>query len=275
MDLHAHSHVSDGTLSPAELVARAHAQGVQLFALTDHDELSGLTEAAQRARELDLPFVPGVEISVTWNDVTIHIVGLGIDPSNAQLRAGLEKVRAGRLRRGQVMAEGLAQIGIPNALQGALALADNPNMLSRTHFARWLVANGRCANVREVFKRYLTPGKPGYAPHAWATLSEAVAWIRAAGGTAVLAHPGRYALKPAKMRKLVLEFQYLGGEAIEVATSNHSAEQVQRFTQLALEFGLEGSRGSDFHGPNESHAELGRAPQLPAVLTPVWHRFLG
>ncbi len=273
-DLHAHSNVSDGTLAPSEVVARAHAHGVQIFALTDHDEVAGLAPASQAAQALGLHFVPGVEISVTWSGLTIHVVGLGIDADHVSLRNGLARVRAGRLLRAQSMADGLAQAGIEGAYEGALRHATNREMLSRTHFARWMVQEGRCASVRDVFGRYLTPGKPGYVPHAWATLSEAVSWIRGAGGTAVIAHPGRYALNTTEMWALICEFREAGGEAIEVATSNHSADHIRRFTQLALEFGLEGSRGSDFHGPNESHAELGRSPWLPDRLTPVWHRFL-
>ncbi len=273
-DLHAHSNVSDGTLTPGEVVMRAHAHGVQIFALTDHDEIAGLAPATQVAQELDLRFVPGVEISVTWGGLTIHMVGLGVDPDNVALRNGLARVRAGRLKRAQCMAQGLAQIGIEGAYEGALRYAVNRDMLSRTHFARWMVDVGRCTSVREVFGRYLTPGKPGYVAHHWATLTEAVSWICGAGGTAVLAHPGRYALNTTTLRALICEFREAGGMALEVATSNHSADHIRRFTQLALEFGLEGSRGSDFHGPNESHAEVGRSPWLPDRLTPVWHRFL-
>lgn len=272
-DLHAHSTVSDGTLAPRDVVVRAHAMGVQLFALTDHDEVSGLAEAAATALSLGLHFVNGLEISVTWGGQTIHVVGLGIDPESRELNEALARVRSGRLQRAQGMAEGLASIGIVGALEGALKYAKNRDMLSRTHFARWLVEIGVCSDTREVFGRYLVGGKPGYMPHAWATLTEAVSWIRGAGGTAVIAHPGRYRLNATELWALLSEFREAGGEAIEVATSSHTADQVKRFTQLAREFDFEGSRGSDFHGPNESHAELGRAPHLPDALVPVWHRF--
>ena len=272
-DLHAHSTVSDGTLAPREVVARAHAMGVQLFALTDHDEVSGLVEAGQAARELGLRFINGVEISVTWGGQTIHVVGLGIDPQDAKLIHGLARVRSGRLERARGMAGGLASIGITGAFEGALKFAGNHELVSRTHFARWLVEIGRCADTREVFNRYLVDGKPGYMPHAWATLTEAVSWIRGAGGTAVVAHPGRYRLNATEQWALMCEFREAGGEAIEVATSNHTADQIRRFTQLAREFGFAASRGSDFHGPGESHAELGRSPPLPDALLPVWHRF--
>ncbi|MCX7901300.1 MAG: PHP domain-containing protein [Burkholderiaceae bacterium] len=273
-DLHAHSTVSDGTLAPPALVHLAAQRGVELFALTDHDEIGGLAAAQQAARDIGLRFVPGVEISVTFAGQTVHVVGLGIDAGCAELVAGLARVRAGRLQRAQEMAAQLARVGIEGALEGALAFAGNLNLLSRTHFARWLVASGHCGSVREVFCRYLVAGKPGYVPHRWADLADAVGWIRAAGGVAVLAHPGRYKFDEAGFDALLVAFREAGGEAIEVATSNHDAEQQRRFARVARAFGLEASRGSDFHDPAEAHTPLGGICALPQELTPVWHRFL-
>lgn len=272
-DLHAHSTVSDGTLAPRAVVERAKARGVDLFSLTDHDELGGLDEAAETARRVGLRFVPGVEISVTWSGQTLHIVGLGIDPRNQALARGLADVRAGRLRRAHEIADGLAAVGIPGALDGALSYAGNIDVVSRTHFARWLVAVGVCNDMREVFNRYLVAGKPGYVPHRWARLEQAVQWIRGAGGVAVIAHPGRYKIDETQMDALIAEFRDCGGTAIEVSTSNHGLDQMRRFARLAREHGLEASRGSDFHSPNETHAELGRAQPLPDSLVPVWSRF--
>jgi hypothetical protein len=272
-DLHAHSTISDGTLAPRAVVERAKAQGVELFALTDHDEVGGLAEAAAAAAAVGLRFVPGVEISVTWSGQTIHVVGLGIDPANRTLMQGLADVRSGRLRRAHEMAEGLAAAGIPGALDGALAYAGNLDLVSRTHFARWLVSVGVCDDVREVFSRYLVAGKPGYVPHRWASLQQAVEWIRAAGGAAVIAHPARYKLTDTELWAFVEDFRNAGGVAMEVATSNHTADQVRRFARIAQEVGLEASRGSDFHSPNESHVELGRVAALPGALAPVWARF--
>lgn len=272
-DLHAHSTFSDGTLTPRALVERAHARGVELFSLTDHDEVRGLPEAAAAARELGLRFVPGVEISVTFAGHTVHIVGLGVDAADAALQTGLDQVRSGRTRRAREMADGLAAAGIADAYEGALAYVGNPDLISRTHFARYLVQIGVCADTREVFGRFLIEGKPGYVPHRWASLAQAVQWIAGAGGVAVVAHPGRYKLTPTEMWALFSEFREAGGVAVEVATSNHGADEVRRFAQMAQEFGLEASRGSDFHGPNESHAELGVVAALPYALTPVWHRF--
>lgn len=273
-DLHSHSTVSDGTMRPRELVLRAAQQGVELFALTDHDELDGLAEATACAAQIGLPFVPGVEISVTWAGRTVHVVGLGIDAENPALRDGLAAVRSGRTGRARQMAEQLARAGIGGAFEGALKHVGNPELISRTHFARLLVERGICRDMREVFSRYLVEGKPGYVAHQWARLDQALDWINGAGGVAVLAHPGRYPLGSTELWALAGQFRELGGAALEVVTSNHGTADVQRFTELALEFGFSASRGSDFHGPGESQAEVGRIGVLPYRLTPVWERLL-
>ncbi|SRR5258706_2546455 len=274
VDLHSHSTVSDGTMAPADLVSRAHDRGVQLLALTDHDEVRGLAEARARAEELGLHFVPGVEISVTFAGRTVHIVGLNIDPEHKPLLDGLGFVRSGRMRRAQAMAAALATAGIDDTLAGALRHVANPELVSRTHFARHLVERGVASDVRAVFANYLADGKPGYVPHQWASLAQAVGWINDAGGAAVIAHPGRYRFTETEQWALIEEFKRLGGAALEVATSNHTAEQVQSYARLAREFKLEGSRGSDFHGPGESHAELGATFELPRDLPAVWDRFV-
>lgn len=273
IDLHSHSVISDGVLAPADLVARAHANGVDWLALTDHDELGGLAEARGQAAALGLGFIDGVEISVTWGGITVHIVGLCVDPDNAELQAGLASVRSGRLRRAESMAVELSNVGIEGSLQGALRYAENSAIVGRTHFARFLVASGHARDVKDVFQNYLVQGKPGYVPHQWATLGEAVAWIHAAGGVAVIAHPGRYKLSPPEVRRLLTEFRELGGEGIEVVTGSHSPEQYSKFAAFAQEFGLLASRGSDFHGPGESKVDLGKLPDLPAQLLPVWHNW--
>jgi predicted metal-dependent phosphoesterase TrpH len=269
-DLHCHSTASDGVLTPAALVRRAAERGVDVLALTDHDEVSGLAEAAATATGLGLVFVPGTELSVSWRDVTIHIVGLRIDPASAPLQAGMRRIRAGRRERGMLMGESLARCGIPGAYEGALALAANADMLSRTHFARFLVETERCRDVREVFKRYLTPGKPGYVEHVWASLTDAIELIHAAGGQAVLAHPGRYKVNRGAMRDLLTEFKDRGGDALEVLTSSHTEAQSREFVGYALRFGFLASCGSDFHGPGESWLDFGELPPLPGALTPVW-----
>ena len=274
-DLHSHSFYSDGTMAPGDVARRAADQGVELYALTDHDEVSGLAEAKAAAVERSLAFVSGVEVSVTWGTTTIHVVGLGVNGEDPALRERLAYVRSGRTRRAQGIDAGLAAAGISGALEGALRQAENPKMIGRTHFARFLVEQGVCADVREVFKRYLVEGKPGYVPHRWATLAEAVEMIDAAGGVAVIAHPARYRFDDLALRALLEEFRDAGGTALEVVTSNHTPEDVRRFTKLALEFGFEASSGSDFHGPGESaNVELGRVAPLAPELTPVWHRFV-
>jgi predicted metal-dependent phosphoesterase TrpH len=268
-DMHAHSTVSDGVLTPRAVVERAAAYGVELFALTDHDEVAGLAEAAATACSLALRFVHGVEVSVTWSGTTVHVVGLGIEPQHQPLQRALARVRSGRTERAQQMAAGLTAAGIEDSYEGALRFVRNPDLISRTHFARHLVESGICRDVRDVFKRYLVAGKPGYVPHEWARLDEAVQWIGEAGGVAVLAHPGRY-----RVGELVREFKEAGGVALEVVTSNHTPDQMRRFARMAAEFDLEASRGSDFHGPGEAeNVELNAVPPLPPGLTPVWHRF--
>jgi len=270
-DLHSHSTVSDGTLPPAALAQRAQANGVDLWALTDHDELGGLDEAQRAAAALGLRFVPGVEISVSFAAQTVHIVALGIDPQHAQLRAGLQQIRSGRDQRARDMAHDLEQhLGLRGVYEGALRYAGNPALLSRTHFARFLVENGVCRQTHEVFSRFLTPGKPGYVEHTWATLDEAVAWIAAAGGIAVLAHPGRYRYTEAEEWALLERFRQLGGQGIEVITGSHTAAQARKYAAIALQLGLYASRGSDFHSPGESVCDLGRLPPLPVDLVPVW-----
>jgi 3',5'-nucleoside bisphosphate phosphatase len=270
-DLHCHSNVSDGMLPPEELAARAKANGVELWALTDHDEVSGIRAARQAAAELGLRFVAGVEISVTWAGKTVHIVGLGVDENHPVLVSGLVSVRGGRLRRGHEIAEQLDSAGIPGAFEGALRYAGNPDMIGRTHFARYIVELGVCHSVAEVFQDFLVEGKPGFVPHRWATLDDAVTWIHAAGGRAVIAHPGRYPFDDMRLGALVDHFLQLGGEGIEVVTGSHTPDQYDTFARMARHAGLLASRGSDFHGPAESRVDLGTLPPLPAGLTPVWH----
>ncbi len=269
-DLHCHSRYSDGRLEPAELVRRARDNGVDLLAITDHDELGGLDEAIAAAAELDLPFVPGVEVSVTWGGETIHIVGLLVDHRHPELVAGLEQTRAGRDLRAREMGRSLAAAGIPDTYDGALRHVGNPALVSRTHFARHLVERGVCRQVSDVFRRYLVEGKPGYVAHSWARLADAVGWIRAAGGVAVLAHPGRYPLGAVARRALFEEFRSAGGGALEVLSASHDAGQSRELGRAAIDLGLMASRGSDFHAPGESRIDLGDLPNLPAELTPVW-----
>ena len=271
VDLHSHSAVSDGSLRPAEVVARAAAQGVDVMALTDHDEIGGLAEARLAAQAAGIEFVNGVEVSVTWRGSTVHIVGLRIDPADPTLTGGLESVRSGRIDRARRISEELEAAGISGTFEGALKYAANRCMVGRTHFARFLAEIGVVPDSKSAFKRFLVPGKPGYIPHEWADLATAVGWIRAAGGRAVLAHPGRYGLSSGALVALLTEFRSAGGEAIEVITGSHSPDQYSLFAAVAENHGFLASRGSDFHGPGESRADFGKLPQLPRNLTPVWH----
>ncbi len=270
VDLHCHSTYSDGVLTPDVLVARAAANGVGVLALTDHDEIGGVAQAADAARGLGVQLIAGVEISVTWAGHTIHIVGLNVDPTHPDLLAGLADTRAGRPRRGREMAEQLARAGIPDAWEGALRYVSNPALISRSHFARYLVEIGVCANIPQVFERYLTEGKPGYVPMRWAGLDDALGWIHRAGGTAVVAHPGRYPLTPVQASAFFDQFRDQGGTAIEVVTGSHTPDQYGEYAKLARHYGFHASRGSDFHSPTESRMDLGGGPPLPDGLVPVW-----
>ena len=269
-DLHCHSVISDGTLTPEALAERAQRNGVELWSLTDHDEVGGQQRAASAARALGMKYLTGTEISITFIGKTVHIVGLGFDADNAELIAGLRLTRGGRTERAREMADGLAKVGIHGAFEGALKFVGNPELISRTHFARFLVESGVCKETNEVFRKYLTEGKPGFVPHRWATLKDAVGWITRAGGVAVIAHPARYGFSATEEDALFTEFKGHGGQGVEVVTGSHSVAEYVIYAEAAREYGLAASRGSDFHSPDESHTELGTLPYLPGNLTPVW-----
>jgi len=269
-DLHCHSVVSDGTLTPEVLAERAKTNGVELWALTDHDEIGGQKRALDAARAQGLKYLTGTEISVTFANETVHIVGLGFDTENAAMVQGLRATRGGREQRAMEMSDGLAKVGIKGAYEGALKFVGNPELISRTHFARFLVESGVCSETNEVFRKYLTEGKPGYVPHRWASLKDAVSWITGAKGLAIIAHPARYRFTPNEEYALFSEFKAHGGRGVEVVTGSHTAAEYVKYADTAKEFGLAASRGSDFHSPEESRTDLGTLPFLPGELTPVW-----
>ena len=269
-DLHCHSVVSDGTLTPEELALRAKTNGVELWALTDHDEIGGQARAAVAAAAQGMAYLTGVEISVTFANETVHIVGLGFDATNPIIVNGLAKTRGGRGERAMEMSDGLAKVGIKGAYEGALKFVGNPELISRTHFARFLVESGVCKDTYEVFRKYLTEGKPGYVPHRWASLGDAVSWITQSGGVAVIAHPGRYKFTANEEFALFSEFKTHGGQGVEVVTGSHTTAEYVEYAAVAKEFGMVASRGSDFHSPDESRIDLGTLPMLPGDLTPVW-----
>ena len=281
-DCHNHSIFSDGLMRPRELIELAKQSGCDAVALTDHDNTGGLAEGDAAAADIGLHFIRGVELSVTWpgrsasaatadiNPITIHVVGLGIDPHAPALVSGLSEIRQGRLDRARQMGATLSQMGIHGVFEDAMDRAENKDMIGRTHFARALVARGLAKNVGAVFSRFLTPGKPGFVSHQWASLNEAIYWITSAGGVAVLAHPGRYKLSKQEMRTLLLEFKEANGKAIEVVTGSHEKHQYGEYAALAREFDFMASRGSDFHGLSESRFKPGTLPPLPKDLVPVW-----
>ena len=270
IDLHCHSTISDGVLTPEELVRHAHNKGIRLLSLTDHDDMGGLSEARSIAESLGMSFIDGVEISVMWRERTVHIVGLRIDPDYAPLREGLDAMRAERIERAEKIADELAKCGISGALEGAYQHSKG-NIIGRVHFARYLVELGYAKNTSAVFKRYLVKGKPGYVRHEWASLATALQWIHGSGGVAVLAHPGRYDMGKQLLKQLIEEFIELSGQAIEVVTGSHRPEQFNTFAQLAQQYQLLSSLGSDYHGKGQSYIDMGSLPNLPLTCTPVWH----
>jgi predicted metal-dependent phosphoesterase TrpH len=269
IDLHCHSTVSDGVLTPSDLVNHAAEKGVRVLALTDHDDVAGLDEAREIAQQHGMRFINGVEISVTWRRRTLHIVGLKINPEYPPLVNGLAEIRAGRHTRAERMAESLEKIGVHGALEGAYQYSKG-GIISRTHFARYLIEKGYAKDTKAVFKQYLVKGKPGYHEHQWASLEDALSWILGAGGIAVIAHPGRYDLGRVTLLELMHEFKTLGGKAIEVVTGSHSVDQYQTFAKLAHQFDLASSTGSDYHGKGQTYIEMGRLPTLPHGCVEVW-----
>ncbi len=271
IDLHCHSTISDGLLSPTQLVERAAMRGVKTLALTDHDDVAGLDEARRVANEKNITLINGVEISVSWRGRTLHILGLDIDLTYAPLIEGLLSIRHGRTERAHSIANELEKCGIHGSLEGAYAHVGERQLIGRTHFARFLVKHGHAKDVKSVFKKFLVKGKPGYVSHQWASLSDAVSWITDSGGRAVIAHPARYKLGKNSLDELLHEFRSLGGAGIEVITASHTPEQTLLFAQHAQRMDLLASCGSDYHGTGESYFDLGQLPDLPTGCTPVWH----
>jgi predicted metal-dependent phosphoesterase TrpH len=271
-DLHTHSTCSDGVFLPAEVVARVAAAGVTCLALTDHDETAGVPEARKTAIERGIAFVAGVEISVSWGIHALHVIGLQIDPGNADLSAGLARLRAGREERACRIAAALDRAGIHGSLEGARTRAANPRLVGRAHFARFLVAAGHAADFGAAFRRWLGAGAPGHVAHQWATLEEAVRWTGASGGLAVLAHPARYRLRSRQRDELLARFRESGGAGIEVVSGACTGKDAAAWAWHAGRFGLLASAGSDFHGSVEGLDRIGRI-QLPTGCTPVWKRF--
>ena len=268
-DLHTHSTASDGAYAPAELVRQAHAAGVTHLALTDHDCTAGLAEALAEASACGLALIPAVEISTTWHGKSVHVVGLNVAADCPALQAGLARLQTIRRTRAEEMGRRLAKAGIEGGFEAVQAMV-GAGMVTRTHFAQFLVGLGLAGSVREVFERYLVQGKPGYVPTEWAGLEEAVGWIKSAGGVAVVAHPQRYKLTGSWLSRLLREFKEAGGEALEVVAGSANLGDIQSSATAARRHGLLASVGSDFHSPENIWLKLGRLPALPQDLTPVW-----
>jgi len=269
IDLHTHSNMSDGTLSPTELVQRAHNKRVKTLALTDHDSTNGLLEARKAAQPLGINLIDGVEVSVTWEKKTIHIVGLNIDPSYEPLKKGLLKLQNTRRERAQQIGVRLKKIGIPDAYEASKTMAGE-GMITRTHFARYILQMDRASSMQNAFDRYLGQGRPGFVHTTWVDMGEAINWIVGAGGNAVIAHPLRYKLTGSWMRRLLSSFKDVGGQAIEVVCGNSNPNNIRDSANYANRFDLAGSVGSDFHSPGRVWIELGKFANLPTTVKPLW-----
>ncbi|PXY92161.1 phosphatase [Gilliamella apis] len=274
VDLHSHTTASDGILTPSELVKRAADNQINMLAITDHDTIKGLLEAKAAIERDNLPvkLIYGVEVSTMWKNNEIHIVGLNIDIQNSHLLELLTAQEQSRIDRAISISEKLAKVSIDNAYEQAQQFSKG-DIVSRAHFARFLVANNYVKDIKRAFKKYL--GKSGYAyvPAKWCSIADAVNAIHAAGGQAVLAHPTRYDLTLTKLKLLISEFKSYGGDGIEVSQSRQTQDDLQRLAKLANEFELLASQGSDFHDLL-NYLDLGKTTPLPGSVTPIWQNWI-
>lgn len=271
IDLHSHTHFSDGVLSPLELIERAHEMQVETLAITDHDTVDGLNSLSAAAA-LPINLIAGIELSTEWLSTGIHVLGLNIDTHSAAMKEAASEQTAARILRGEQIARNLQKQGIEGSLDGARKFATG-NFIGRPHFAQWMVAQGRVKNMQAAFKQYLGAGKAGDVKQHWADLSQVVEWIRGANGIAVLAHPLKYKLTRTRLKRLLDDFIKVGGQGVEVISGQQQTQQTAGMAELCNEKGLLASCGSDFHFPDKPWAELGKFAPLPAGLTPVWDRF--
>ena len=264
-----HSTASDGERAPADLVTAAAEAGVKVMALTDHDSVDGLSATRTAADALGIRLVNGVEISTRWDAHDIHVVGLGIDPKAESLQAHLASQMARRRARAEQIARRLAKLGYPDLLAAACEGAPQ-GIPARPHFARALMAAGICKQEKDAFAKFLAQGKPAYVKADWPGIDEAVAWIKEAGGMAVLAHPHRYKMTRSRLDRLIRFFADAGGQALEVASSNQDPGSVRQLAGFCEQYQLYASQGSDYHGPSMRWVQLGRMPALPSQCRPVW-----
>jgi len=274
IDLHSHSTASDGSFSPSDLVAKAAEVGIKHLALTDHDTTAGLAAAATAANQHGIQLIPGLELSATWQKRTLHIVGLNIDPAAPVMETALAKAESQRQQRAEKIAAKLRKCGVENSLEHATTLA-NGGQLTRTHFARVLVEGGHCKDMKSTFKKYLGAGKPAFVKAEWLALDQAINIIQQSGGKAVLAHPHKYGMTATWRRLMLTAFRDANGNAVEVCCGNSSVNDIQTISKAAVQHGLLGSIGSDFHGYGQPWIKLGQVQALPKSLTPVWEEWLG
>lgn len=270
VDLHCHSNLSDGALSPQDLVALAQQRKVDMLAVTDHDNIDCYNEINRSMGGIKI--ITGVELSTTWRNMGIHIVGLNMDLSNSTLLQGIDYQTKARALRAQLIDRKLNDLGLDNCLEGARRYSGG-NQIGRPHFAKYLVEIGAVSNMQQAFKRYLGAGKAGDIKQQWAELGDVISWIRSAGGVAVLAHPTKYNMTRTKLCLLLEDFVQLGGEAIEVISGSQTASITDSMSKLCQQFNLLASCGSDFHAPSQPWAALGMIPKLPDNNVPVWTRW--
>lgn len=268
-DLHCHSTASDGALSPTELVQRAHEYGVTSLALTDHDTVTGLNEAQAAATATGIKLIPGIELSSSWKNKCFHIVGLGINPDYPPLREATRNLQVMRMERAEKIADKLEKKNIPGALEAVKKNAGE-GMITRSHFANFLLSQFHVSTQQEAFDRYLGTGKAAFVATTWTDMEQAIKWITQSGGVAVLAHPLRYKLTASWINRLLAAFKEAGGLGIEVVTGRYSADEIRVIANYAKRFELAGSVGSDFHSPDNQWIELGRLAPLPDNIKPVW-----
>jgi 3',5'-nucleoside bisphosphate phosphatase len=268
-DLHNHSYYSDGFFSPAEVVKFAYEAGCNLFSLTDHDTIEGITEAQVEADKLGLELLNGVEISAFWRNMAIHIVGLGVDVYNDKLLTGLVHNQELRKNRAEKIALSLRRSGIKDALEKAQSLSSG-HMLTRTHFAQMLIQEGYCKDMKSVFRRYLTGKKPGGVRVEWKDFDEVINWIQSAGGKAFIAHPFRYRMTQTKIKKMIGDFKEASGDGFEVVNANSSREEINLANQWLEDYDLLASCGSDFHGWPNQRVQIGNLTELPNPKRAIW-----
>jgi len=269
VDLHNHSYYSDGVLSPAEVVRLADEANCNLFALTDHDTTDGINEARQTADKLSVDLVSGVEISAFWRNMTIHIVGLGMDINNDFLQNGLNYNQSLRKERAEKISLGLRRAGVRDALKKTQDLSKT-DMITRTHFAQMLIREGYCKDMKSVFRRFLTEKKPGGIRVEWKNIDEVVGWIHAAGGLAVIAHPFRYRMTQTKIKNMLIDFKEVLGDGLEVVTATSTDEEITLSHQWAKQFKLLSSCGSDYHGWPNQRIQIGYLRDLPNFDNAIW-----